>query len=233
MISKILQLTALVGLTLIFSCKSKNSSKVYQLSNDERKLCDSLQIDTSIIQEIRKTNHYSIEPFHYSLSTMSQNGHETEVDPIHLKGLVLGELNAKSDHLILNLKDSFYRKGYTIFLLANNFNINEQLDKIGVLKTTDKYLILKQIETDGINYDINNDSLLTIIKKFDIKYDIELIGASGDYCEFIIHNEPHDWMALANEVYKVCPDVVDQGAGTIKALADEMKQTKRLYFWWD
>ena len=93
--------------------------------------------------------------------------------------------------------------------------------------------MLKQIATDGINWDITNDSLISIIKTFDKKYSLELIGASGDWCEFIIHKEPKSWTRFAKEVYKVCPDVVDQGAGTVQALADEMQRTKRLYFWWD
>jgi hypothetical protein len=92
---------------------------------------------------------------------------------------------------------------------------------------------LKQVETDGINYDITNDSLIKIVKKFDEKYSLELIGASGDWCDFYVNSEPKDWNEFAKEVYKVCPDVVDQGAGTVEALADEMKKTKRLYFWWD
>lgn len=87
--------------------------------------------------------------------------------------------------------------------------------------------------TDGINHDITNDSLITLVKNFDKKYSLELIAASGDWCEFIIHNEPESWMQMANEVYKVCPDVVDQGTDTVQALADELKKTKRLYFWWD
>ncbi|MET0393704.1 MAG: DUF4253 domain-containing protein [Chitinophagaceae bacterium] len=124
-------------------------------------------------------------------------------------------------------------KGYSIFLLENNFGFNNEPDRIGVLKTTDKYTILEQVGTDGINHDITNDSLITLVKNFDKKYSLELIAASGDWCEFIIHNEPESWMQMANEVYKVCPDVVDQGTDTVQALADELKKTKRLYFWWD
>ncbi|MBP6127765.1 DUF4253 domain-containing protein [Flavobacterium sp.] len=164
---------------------------------------------------------------------MYVDGKESEIDPIYLKGLVFGEKNSKSYELVFNLMDGFRKKGYTIFLLENNFNIDNQLDNIGVLKTTDKYSILKQIGTNGINYDIDNDSLINIIKRFEKKYSLELIGASGDWCEFVINSEPKDWTKFAKEVYKVCPDVVDQGTGTIEALSNEMKNTKRLYLWWD
>ncbi len=73
--------------------------------------------------------------------------------------------------------------------------------------------MLKQIGTDGINFDITNDSLISIIKQFDKKYSLELIGASGDWCKIIIHNEPKSWMEFAKKFMKVCPDVVDQGSG--------------------
>jgi len=123
--------------------------------------------------------------------------------------------------------------GYSIFVLERNFNIKGQPDVVGVLKTPDKYKVLQQIRTDGTNYNIDNDSLLRIIKWFDEKYALDLVGASGDWCEFIIRKPPTDWLTFAKEVYKVCPDVVDQGTNTVEALADEMKRTKRLYFWWD
>jgi hypothetical protein len=233
MIFKNIYIFLTITVTFALSCNLQSLKKNYELTDKEKFFCDSLQIDTSIIKDIRQFNLNTIEPFHYSLGkTITQDG-EFETNPIFLNGLVFGEKNSKSYDLIFSLKDKFKAKGYSIFLLENNFSINNELDNIGILKTTDKYKILKQIETDGINWEITNDSLLSLIKNFDNKYSLELIGASGDWCEFLIHNEPKNWTQLAKEVYKVCPDVVDQGTGTVEALAVEMKKTKRLYFWWD
>jgi len=220
-------------LTITIGCKSQPVAKNYLLTSDEKIICDTLQIDTSIIKDIRQFNANKIEPFHYSLGKFITKDGEIESDPIFLQGLVFKETNSKSYELVFSLKDRFKEKGYSIFLLENNFNINNKPDHIGILKTTDKYTILKQIATDGINWNITNDSLISIIKTFDKKYALELIGASGDWCEFTIHKEPKSWTQLAREVYKVCPDVVDQGTGTVEVLAGEMKKTKRLYFWWD
>ncbi len=220
---------------LIFNigCKSQPVAKSSLLTRDEKIICDTLQIDTSIIKDIRQFNSNKIEPFHYSLGKIITMDGETESDPIFLKGLVFTEANSKSYDLIFSLKDKFKVQGYSIFLLENNFNINHKPDNIGVLKTTDKYQVLKQIGTNGINWEITNDSLISIIMTLDKKYALELIGASGDWCEFIIHNDPKNWAQFAKEVYKVCPDIVDQGSETVEALADEMQKTKRLYFWWD
>lgn len=222
-----------IASAFVIGCKSQSTDKSYILTNEEKTICDTLQIDTTIIKDIRQVNKSKIEPFHYSLGKLITKEGEIETDPILLKGLVFTETNSKSYDLVFSLKDNFKQKGYSIFLLENNFNINNKPDYLGILKTVDKYTILKQIATDGINWEITNDSLISIIKTFDKKYSLELIGASGDWCEFIIHNEPKSWTQFAKEVYKVCPDVVDQGTGTVEALADEMKKTKRLYFWWD
>jgi hypothetical protein len=104
---------------------------------------------------------------------------------------------------------------------------------MAILNTTDKFEILRQIKTDGINYDIDNDSLVKLIRIFDDKYSLDLIGAGGDWCQFTIQKKPDDWMKIAKEAYAVCPDIVDQGTGTVEELANEMKRTNRLYFWWD
>jgi hypothetical protein len=34
-------------------------------------------------------------------------------------------------------------------------------------------------------------------------------------------------------MYDFCPDIVDQGVGSVKALATELRRSRSLYFWWD
>ena len=49
-------------------------------------------------------------------------------------------------------------------------------------------------------------------------------------CEFV--RQPTDMLVFAREVYQFCPDVVDQGTGSV-ALGREMRTTNTLYLWWD
>ena len=64
----------------------------------------------------------------------------------------------------------------------------------------------------------------------------EIAGPAG-YMVFIVEavfvKQPADMDAFAREVYEFCPDVVEQGVGTVKALADEMRRSGILYLWWD
>jgi len=203
------------------------------LTSSERAMCDSMQLDTTIIEYIRNYNKNRIEPFHYSLSRMIKDGKETELDPVYSNGIRFEEENVQAPVLVQSLQTRMKEKGYTIFLLENHFNIGHRPDVIAVLKTTDKYAILKQVRTDGINYGIDNDSVISLIKGFDSKYSLDLIGAGGDWCEFTISKDPFDWLDLAREVYKVCPDVVDQGTGNVDVLAKEIASDRHLFFWWD
>lgn len=204
------------------------------ISASEKKLCDSMGIETGVIALLRKSTSSPLEHFHYSLSKqLMADGDDLELDPIFLKGLVFKESNTNTHRILDELQPEFKKKGYSIFILEQNFGIGNKPDVMAILKTTDKFEILRAIKTDGINYDINNDSLIRIIKFFDDKYALDLTAASGDWCEFKIMKEPSDWMAFAKDAYHYCPDIVDQGTGTVEALADELKRTGHLYFWWD
>lgn len=38
---------------------------------------------------------------------------------------------------------------------------------------------------------------------------------------------------LAYSMYDLCSDIVDQGTGTVEALAEQLATSDQLYFWWD
>jgi len=199
----------------------------------ERHLCDSLGIDSSIVLGIRAQTDSGIGPFPANLDNLPPKDSTVDAAKEKLHGFMFNADHKASEHIIANLYNGLHEKGYTIFTYDNNFGISGKPDLLGVLRSVNKYDILRRIQTDGINFNIDNDSLLHVIKKFDEKYSLQLVGAGGDWCEFRINNPHFDWAQLANEAYKVCPDIVDQGAGTVEKLAAEMKKTGRLYFWWD
>src|SRR6187455_2143478 len=96
-------LLTIVAISTI-SCSSQSTSTTYKLTESEINICNKLQIDTTIVQDIRNYNSSKIEPFHYSLSKIIQKDTVIEADPIYLKGLVFQEQNSKSYDLIFSLK---------------------------------------------------------------------------------------------------------------------------------
>jgi len=223
------------ALIFAFSCDLENSLPTYKpkLSSHDLTICNQFGLDTSLVKNIRRYNTEKFEAFRYSLGKMSFDNTIVDTNPIFMDGIMFQHIHETSDVFILELKDLFRTNGYTLFLLENHFGINDQMDVIALINGTDKLQILNKLQTNGLNYDIDTDSLLTIIAGLDKRLKLELIGAGGDWCEFIIHKNPPNWQLLAEEIYAICPDVVDQGVGSISELSRSLQLTGRLYFWWD
>jgi hypothetical protein len=120
---------------------------------------------------------------------------------------------------------------YMAFVIEMNENI--KTDKIGVLKGTDQYEILRLMHTDGDDYDISNEDVIERLKDWEKSSPFDIIGADNDWVEIEFKTLPKDLKAFVEEVYDFCPDAVDQGPGSVGGLITEIQQTKRLFLWWD
>lgn len=64
----------------------------------------------------------------------------------------------------------------------------------------------------------------------------DLIGMNGDTMNLRVASRPKNRssaMKLAREQYGYCPDIIDQGVGTVSALAATLMSSEWWYFWWD
>jgi len=224
--------------SIIVSCNQPQTNtsvtkELILLDDHDKKVCDSIGFDTLVLSKIRNHSDNLFSVFYRE----SYYVDDSVKDSLETKRLGLGlsfkATNEMAPTLVDLLSNDLFNLGYTIFISEQNFGIQDSPDQISVLKTKDKFDVLKFQRTDAANYGIDNDSLLQVLAVFDKKYSLKIDGAGPDWCQFEILQSPDNWMDLANEVYKVCPDVVSQGTETVEALADEMKRTKKLYFWWD
>ena len=120
---------------------------------------------------------------------------------------------------------------HVVFRSEQNFGHGS--DRVAVLRSSDRYDALRTMGTNGTNYDIHTDSIITRLRQWDRRYGLTLVGAGFDWVEVELRRVPADWMGLAREVFKFCPDVVEQGTLTVAALAAEMRRSRTIYLWWD
>jgi hypothetical protein len=68
------------------------------------------------------------------------------------------------------------------------------------------------------------------------RFGAELVGVNGDTMNIQVSRRPADReeaLSLAREHYRYCPDIVDQGVGSIAALAAMLLDSDWWFFWWD
>ncbi len=80
---------------------------------------------------------------------------------------------------------------------------------------------------------VTPEKLIKTIDRWNQRCQLQLTGASFDWCEFTIKGQVEDWHKLAQEIYDFCPDVVTQGTGTVSELERELKLQNRFFLWWD
>lgn len=124
-------------------------------------------------------------------------------------------------------------KGKSAFQIEMNFNINKEKDRIAIIDTTTQFNLLYIMRIQGNDFQIGNDKIIEWFRRWANQLEYQIVGVGIDFIMADIIEPPNDYDALAEEIYSMCPDVVDQGTGTVKELAREMKESKLLYFWWD
>jgi hypothetical protein len=121
--------------------------------------------------------------------------------------------------------------GYHVYWTAMNFGKGP--DEVSIMNGGDGFSFIKLRGTSGTSYTIGTDSVIAKLKEWAPLYDLRIVGAGVDWVQADIGRPPRDVTAFAKEVYLFCPDIVDQGSTTIAALADDIRDSKTLFLWWD
>jgi hypothetical protein len=150
-----------------------------------------------------------------------------------IKGGVCFEAPAQRIEAVLGEAHAdFLSRGYYLFRFERHFEIGGRPDKVGLLATADKYAVMALMDTNGDNYGIGTAGVIAWMKELERKHPYDLTEVGFDYLEGRFASPAKDPEGLARRMYEFCPDIVDQGVGTMKALTESVRAGK-LYFWWD
>lgn len=158
-------------------------------------------------------------------------GFDEEGFQIIAPGIVVSVPEEKTDSVLALLRQKLRPLHYMAFVVEMNAGI--KTEKIGVLKGTDQYDILRTMHTDGDEYDITNQDVIDWLKGWEKRAPFDIVGADSDWVEIEFKTLPKDLKAFAEEVNDICPDAVEQGPGSVEGLVKEIRETKHLFLWWD
>ena len=158
-------------------------------------------------------------------------GYDERDYQIIANGMAVAVPEDRTDMILNTLRAKLMPLQYMAFVVEMNAGI--KTDKIGILKGTDQYEILRIMHTDGDDYDISNDDVIERLKEWEKSSPFDIIGADNDWVELEFKTLPKDLKAFAEEVYDFSPDAVDEGPGSVNGLIKEIQQTKRLFLLWE
>lgn len=192
------------------------------LSEEERALAIKVGFPEAVLLEAKR---HAVEPI------IQLNGTDEDFDSVPVNGVAIAVSGDKARGALDALRSALAPQGYFAFRYESHFGYGP--DKLAILKTTDQFDALRTMKTNGVNYDIAPAQVIERLLDWHRRYGLAIYGAGMDFIEATFIEQPHDMRAFAEEVYEFCPDVVDQGAESVEALAEEMKRENTLYLWWD
>jgi len=159
-------------------------------------------------------------------------GTDDDERPAPAKGVTIDVEKERALSVVRSIRNQV-GPSFFVFVSDRNFGIGGRPDNVSLLKTPDPYEALRVMGTNGANYEIDTDQIVKRLQKWDREFGLSLHGVGYDWLEAEFKRQPADMLAFAREVYKFCPDVVDQGTNTVEELASEMKRGNILFLWWD
>lgn len=107
---------------------------------------------------------------------------------------------------------------------------------VGLIPTLNSWEVPAYLRFGSWNACPSPEEHVSVLKYWHDVYGTEVVGISHDVMETLSPRLPgqrEDAEALAFEQYMYCPDIVDQGTGTLAKLADGLHSSELWYFWWD
>jgi hypothetical protein len=85
-------------------------------------------------------------------------------------------------------------------------------------KGESQFDILRLARVEACNHDMDTEDLIHRLQSWHRCCGVDIIAAETDTIELSLERLPVDPWAFANEVYEFCPDIVDQGVGSVDVL---------------
>ena len=106
---------------------------------------------------------------------------------------------------------------------------------IGVVKTTDRYDLLRIMETEGVNYEVDTEDIITFLKKWEGVVPFLITACEADSVVIQVDGGNASLPAMVAEAVVLCPDLIadEVTPETLDGLLGFVRQSGEIAFWWD
>jgi hypothetical protein len=144
-----------------------------------------------------------------------------------LDGAVTLHVNSSKKLKLEKVQSDFLKRGRFVFATNNDAT------RLAMLQTTDKYDAVAAMGTNGANYELSTQDIVAWLRALEKTDPFVLTGIGFDFLKGKFDARVSDPDGLSRKMYEFCPDIVDQGLETVRALRDQLGRSRELYFWWD
>lgn len=95
------------------------------------------------------------------------------------------------------------------------------------MRINDALKQIKRLGTNGCNCDISNKDILNKVQAWDKMLELEVLEITHDSVTIHFKSLPTDTKEFAEELYKFCPDIVDQHFGCFDEILTEMEEAEQ------
>ena len=191
-----------------------NSGEI--LTEDEIELCNELGYDLSDARRLKDLSGGDIGEYEFE---------HAEADDQPLCIYVYADTK-RARKIVREMQKDLIAKGKFVYLGA--FVASSYMYKVVLININDPYAIMRYAETNGINYGLETEDIITKLKAWDDKYGIEYYGIGNDFLDLKFLAKDIDTKSLASEILEFCPDAEDADD-----IENKLKKNGELDLWWD
>jgi hypothetical protein len=139
------------------------------------------------------------------------------------------------DALVESAREHFAARGFLLFRRDAYVGPPGLAARVVVWPRMEPYAALRVLQTNGWNHDISTEMVEAWLRVMEREHPFAFTIIGFDEVGGRFERQPtwDEALEIAKRVYAFCPDVVDQGTGTLAVLVDEVLEHRSFYCWWD
>ncbi len=155
-----------------------------------------------------------------------------EISPFEqAPGALILTLAAQKDSTLLKEGlDHFRALGYLAFEPDGSTSEPQRLVCLPSSRWQDAVAVMG---TNGVNFGIGPGTIVQWLEDLETRQPFELFTVTSDRLCGRFLTPIDNPNKLASEMAEFCPDLIEQGCGTVEELALSLSESDLLYFWWD